>query len=827
MPRLAATYRIAIGLTMLSASALLVSRTLHVGPDEQRAVMKGRRELCETLAIEGSLLLSKGDSATFEQSLSAVLGRYPEILSTGVRRRDGQLVIDIGAHSANWVAGEQSTQQATQVMVPLLHGGRLWGTLEFRFEPFLPPGVVGMFHAPLIQLVLVVTFVNLITFLLYLKRTLQHLDPSKVIPGRVQTTLDTVAGGLVILDHKERIVLANRAFAAALKALPNELQGKRLSQLAWQSTEGEQQDGEPSDGTVDSHPWRRVLATGNAVGGMTVRLASKSGESRSYIIHCSPIGSQETDQHGVLVSLDDVTELENKKSELARTLDVLRTSRDEIRAQNHKLQQQATHDPLTNCLNRRSFYESLEVQWHSSQRYGYPLGCVVVDIDHFKAVNDQHGHSTGDTVLSVVAKTLRAALRPGDVICRYGGEEFCVLLPHTDLEHSRQAGERLRLAIKSLKFPELSVTISAGVASSEQGAGAPHDMINQADTALYAAKRNGRDRVTTWSSKVQEELGESRDGAPDDSRQTAAAELTSRLEVPFHAVTALISALAYRDAGTAEHSRRVADLCVGAAQDLLSARDCYVLETAALLHDIGKIGVPDAILLKPGPLSDDEWAIMGVHDRVGIEIIDSAFSCPPLTEIVRNHHAWYEGNPREPHLPTGKEIPIGARLLAIADAYDAIVSDRVYRRGKSRNEAIAELRRCQGIQFDPELVEQFVTSLAGTSEIPSSPGVSRSTAIQIGQQIERLADALDRRDLSRLGAVAGHLFSTAEEAGESELAGVARQLSDLANEDAELLEVARLTTDLMSLCRATQGTFLNRSVNGRAEAGTVNRMQAT
>ena len=126
------------------------------------------------------------------------------------------------------------------------------------------------------------------------------------------------------------------------------------------------------------------------------------------------------------------------------------------------------------------------------------------------------------------------------------------------------------------------------------------------------------------------------------------------------------------------------------------------------LHDIGKIGVPDSILLKPGPLTQDEWQVMTMHDHIGVEIIKSSFACSELAEIMTNHHAWYAGNPRSPELPTGDDIPLGARILAIADAFDAIVSDRVYRRGRSIEDAFAELRRCVGTQFDPELVEEFI-----------------------------------------------------------------------------------------------------------------------
>jgi response regulator RpfG family c-di-GMP phosphodiesterase len=178
--------------------------------------------------------------------------------------------------------------------------------------------------------------------------------------------------------------------------------------------------------------------------------------------------------------------------------------------------------------------------------------------------------------------------------------------------------------------------------------------------------------------------------------------------VPFPAVSVLFTALSHRHAETAAHCRRVADLCAAAGQGLLPPTRCYILEVAALLHDVGKLSVPDAVLLKPGPLTEDEREVFRVQERNGEEIIMEAFNSEELNLIVRNYRAWYGGNPTQPELPVGTAIPMTARLLAIADAYDAMMSDRVYCKGRSKEEAFAELRRCAGVQFDPELVERFI-----------------------------------------------------------------------------------------------------------------------
>jgi putative nucleotidyltransferase with HDIG domain len=231
-----------------------------------------------------------------------------------------------------------------------------------------------------------------------------------------------------------------------------------------------------------------------------------------------------------------------------------------------------------------------------------------------------------------------------------------------------------------------------------------------------------------------------------EAAPAAPAAPTGASAIPFGAVTALTSALRYRDASTADHSQRVADLCVATAKDLMSVGDCFVLEVAALLHDIGKLGVPDAILLKPGPLSDEEWKTMRAHDRMGAEIVAAAFGSDELTGIVQAHHAWFGGSPRDPGLPTGHHIPLRARILSIADAYDAMTSDRVYRKGRGREEAFAELRRCAGVQFDPDLVERFIRVVTAADSGRSGKATEAELALaRVQQQIERLGHALDAR----------------------------------------------------------------------------------
>jgi diguanylate cyclase (GGDEF)-like protein/putative nucleotidyltransferase with HDIG domain len=452
---------------------------------------------------------------------------------------------------------------------------------------------------------------------------------------------------------------------------------------------------------------------------------------------------------------------------------------------------------------------TIVTMWKAAERYQQPLSCMMLDIDHFKSVNDRYGHATGDQALLEVSGVLRSLARTSDLVCRYGGEEFCVVFSHVNLEGAAQAGERFRRAIEERQFSGISVTASFGVSAIQLGAADHNALLQEADKALYVAKRSGRNRVVRWN-EVPEEMKADEPKAP---ALPARVEKEAEADVPvsYHAVASLVSALAYRDVYTAEHSRRVADLCVATARGLMSERECYVLEIAALLHDIGKLGVPDAVLRKPGPLTEQEWKVMGSHDQMGVEIITAAFASTGLSEIVRNHHAWYGGNPRSPELPIGEEVPLGARILAIVDAYDAMSTDRVYRKRLSREAIFEELRRCSGTQFDPNLVDRFIEIIMATDEHGSipRPTLSKRTAFKIGLQIEKLAEALDSKDPQKLTAMASRLRETAAEQQIGSIAEAAARLESAVASKCDWLQALELTGDLLELCRSTQSRYLD------------------
>ncbi len=769
--------------------------------------MHARSQRCETLAIASAAMVRSGQWTQLEATLQAMVLRDKDILSIGLRSNSGQLRVDSGKHRELWRRSLKD-KAMLPVNVPITLNKNPWGQVELVFVAPHGGGASAMLHNPMVRLVAFYVATGLCLYTLFVARIFGLFDSVQVIPDRVRQALDTLAEGLLVLDENENIILANRAFSETIGIAPELLAGRPAGSLDWICKDA---------GSIGDFPWSRAMQASSPQTEQMLRYRLNADRECIFSINSAPIQASDGCHRGALVTLRDVTHVEEHRAELETMLAMLRSSRDEISTKNRELEILATQDALTGCLNRRAFFDRFAISFRFSKQAGSPLSCIMVDNDHFKNVNDTYGHHVGDEVLRRVAKVLNQLHRDAHLVCRYGGEEFCILLPGLTLSEATEAAERLRIAISQLHFPEhpdLRLTASLGVSSLQFGATEPQDMVNQADKCLYIAKRSGRNKVVAYEPAMAEiEVDDSK--VSRVPQQKASASVVD--SIPFNAVSALLSALAYRDSNTAEHSRRVADICVRMADGLLDQRQTFILETAALLHDIGKIGVPDHILLKPGPLTNEEWKLMGSHDRIGVEIVASAFNCEELSETIRTHHAFFGGHGREKGLPTGNDISINARILTIADSYDAMVSDRVYRKARTHNEAIAELRRCAGTQFDPVLVERFAECFAGreNGNQSTSTVVPKQMAIQIGQQIERLANAIDSQDTHSLRALATHLGDVARKNQANEIAAAADRIGAGASEEnVQWINLLRDTQSLMELCRATQNAFLtDRSVD--------------
>jgi diguanylate cyclase (GGDEF)-like protein/PAS domain S-box-containing protein len=787
MKRISISVRLAICLALLSLCALLFAHLLGMFPDTRRVRLEGRVALCEALAINCSMLANRGDIRGIERNLQASVTRNPDVLSAALRGADQQMLVKVGNHEQHWRGEGKSSD--VNIYVPITAENRSWGTIEVAFRH----ASLASRHSLLptfLEFAIFVTACNILAFMFWLRRVLMHLDPSRVVPQRVRSALDTLAEGLLVLDDRGRIVLANKAFAGTVGKEAGDLTGQPASDLSWVADE------------KISHPWLETLEQRVQRIGVAMKLRTPDSDERAFMVNASPILGEDGKNKGVLASFDDVTDLETKKSELLRILRALKQSREEIQEQNQQLKRLATLDPLTECLNRRSFFPQFDNHWQQALAEGLPLSGVMVDIDHFKSINDDHGHARGDQVLKGVAECLRAQFGEDGLVCRFGGEEFCVLLSGFDLERAVARAEQVRAAIERIHFGAFTVTASLGVSSIDLGAADPQALLEQADKCLYIAKRNGRNQVVRYSRDMEEvEVDESK-----LRRRPTSETAAPQSHIPFPAVASLTSALAYRHAETAEHSSRVADICVAMARGLMPVSESYILEIAALLHDIGKIGVPDAILLKPGKLTEGEWRVMKANEQIGVEIVSSAFDYPPLVDIIRYHKAPFSEQAGVTHMPHGDQLPLGARILAIADAYDAMKTEKMYRPALSNNEAFAELRRCAGVQFDPQVVERLidVVSTEPNLTIRAAQNISRQTAIRVATQIEELARALDEQDLTAIEALSARLQSTAACSGAEEVEQLAARIHESVSNGDDASELFELTMQLMDLCRAAQ-----------------------
>ena len=465
---------------------MMSALALGLLPDRAGAIADGRVTLCETVTLTCSLAIARGDRETIETILDSVTLRNAELLSMALRREDGSVHTSVGDHENHW--GEEASQSnLTQMHVPVQLGGRPWGQLELRFKPLGDSHLTFISTSSLIMILFVVAL-SFIGQYNYLRRVLRHLDPSKVIPDRVRETLDSLAEGLLVIDKDERIVLANESFSQALGQRPEELQGHKASELPWL---GEDDSPAPS-------PWSKSIREGLVETGHIVKLGENAAVQRTLQVNSAPIRGANGEFRGALATFSDVTALEVRNSQLGETLSKLKESRDQVSEQNEQLRTLAMVDPLTQCLNRRAFLEELESQIAQAQLRNEPICYVIMDLDHFKCVNDNHGHKVGDDVLQQASQIIRCTVGELGVVCRYGGEEFSLLLPQLGLELAGEVAEAIRRQIETTPIADLKVTASFGLVEIDVNAAEPLEALEQADQALYYSKRTGRNRVTRW-----------------------------------------------------------------------------------------------------------------------------------------------------------------------------------------------------------------------------------------------------------------------------------------------------------------------------------------
>jgi len=517
--------RISFALVMLTISLLLFAEILGFTPQARIYEAGSRQKISESLTIQMSMFIPDKDISKIQKLIRLMVKRYPDILSAGIRASSGKLLFASPNHESLWDGYNESGSSTTHVFVPMLQDGKLWGSVELRFSELKGESIFDFHELPIIKLIAFVSLIGFVVFLLFILRTLRQLDPSSVIPDRVNNAFDTMAEGVIIVDEKEHILLANSAICEKIGRDLHELIGQKISELNWKIVSTKL--------FGNNYPWSQVIEKKKSNVGSNLIFMKNSQESIKFALNSSPILSESGKLQGVLITLDDISQLEQRNKDLKSIVSKLQQSQIQVQQQNKQLNYLATRDPLTDCLNRRAFNEQFKIQFEKARNNATQLSCIMVDIDHFKLVNDNYGHATGDEVIKMLADILKSSVRTDDLVGRYGGEEFCLVLPGTDVRVALQTAERIRLRIKdeSARRYEFGprVTVSLGVACTGDPTETAEQLNGLADEALYVAKNSGRNQVVRWVSSIGENSGNKKVQVPQSARQEVPMESVKHL----------------------------------------------------------------------------------------------------------------------------------------------------------------------------------------------------------------------------------------------------------------------------------------------------------
>ena len=691
--------RLAITIGFVCLSWICLALTLELAPNQDKQIVARRLAMTRSIAVAMSTVAEFNRSDEMQTLLERLVHAEPEIkrLTLNVHTGKSMVAQDQSSQSSQSTAtGELDLSQTEKVVVSIFSRDRKWGDLRIDFASPGSSGLGWLLSYPNGMLVFIFCG-SILACWWVLSRSFRYLNPAKVVPDRVRNALDAITNGLAMVTPSGEIAHANRSFAEMVSREADLIIGSKIGSYSWHQVDGFGRD----------LPWIRSLKHRKVITGEILEAKFNPGLTQKFMVNSTPILGAENNVRGILVSFEDVTALEAKKTELARTIQKVRQSRDEVERQNEKLFFLANYDPLTKCMNRRSFYSEFEAAWADLGEH--PLTALIMDIDYFKSVNDDHGHGVGDAVLVRVGEILLDILGKKGKVCRYGGEEFTAILNHIPPTQCRELAESFRFAVQAEPINGLDISISVGLADRSSGAMDPQHLLDQADQALYAAKRNGRNQVVCFENLDQFNATDQKDQSlPAKSLSPKREKVDSVAflgESTYTSVSGLLSALSYRCPTTADHCVRVADLAVEMGRSLLSKRDLRLLEIAALMHDIGKIGVPDSILHKPTKLTEAEWQIMRDQQKIGASIVRSTFTCPGISEIVEDFRSGKSEKDRE--------RSTACKVLEVANTFDSMTHQQVFRGAMPIDVALTEIIKQTPEIYDPAVVQTLVDLVTG------------------------------------------------------------------------------------------------------------------
>lgn len=500
--RLSPSTRITLGLLSLAITLILALDLIFgVFIDPTRQTDFVRKKYAENIAVQVAAMLMHENADVAEKILPELLRRDPQLLSIGARTADSRLLLATANHAKAWANSTPDEVGHSRFIIPIHSGSTVtgnWGQIEVLFQP--TPSRLSTLLNPGIKLLIGFSLFGFLIYYLYLRRTLLHLDPSAAIPDRVQTAFDAMTEAIVVLDARKRIVMVNGSFEKLMGPKHDSIIGQALESQGWLRPGPEHISGDS--------PWDECMRTKKPSNSGVYEAHLPDQKPRRLITTASPVMDARNSVRGSLISFNDVTELDDANHQLVLLMSDLSASKEKLEVQNIQLQKLAAVDPMTGARNRRSFFPEFEHMFTEARERDLPLAFIMADIDKFKAVNDNYGHGIGDKVIQKFAAILLEQARDTDIVCRYGGEEFCIALPSADAEQAYMVAERIRKAVeaevgRSLPLdPQPVITASFGVANIKGNAPTADALADQADQALYHSKKNGRNRCTSFSSVI-------------------------------------------------------------------------------------------------------------------------------------------------------------------------------------------------------------------------------------------------------------------------------------------------------------------------------------